>query len=112
MVTKSARSLAADVLRYCAAHDYREPNPDEVNAWAAIIGRNPLNTEQDYVQAVQDHYSTEDARKARPGDIVAEATRIRKARTGADRVPALTRKKAPIPDDVRARIRAIQGRPA
>lgn len=112
MAAKSPRSLAADVLRYCAAHDYREPNKDEVNAWAALMARTPLNEEADYVQAVQNHYAEDDARKARPGDIVTEATRIRMARTGANRIPALTRQRTPMPDDVRARIRAIQGRTA
>lgn len=112
MATPSPRSLASDVLRYCAAHDYREPNKDEINAWAAIMARHPLNEEADYVQAVQNHYSAEEARKARPGDIVTEATRIRMTRTGANRAPQLERKRQPMPDEVRAKIRAIQGRTA
>lgn len=112
MAATSPRGLAADLLRYIAAHDHRTVTPDEVNAWASQIARHPLNTEQDYRKAVELHYGAEEARKARPGDIITEATRIRMARTGANRVPALTRKRTPMPDDVREQIRAIQGRPA
>lgn len=112
MAAKSPRSLAADLLRYIAAHDHRTVTADEVNAWASQVSRHPLNTEQDYRLAIEHHYAAEEARKARPGDIVTEATRIRMARTGANRVPAIERKRVPMPDDVRARIRAIQGRSA
>lgn len=112
MATKSPRSLAADLLRYIAAHDHRTVTADEINAWASQITRHPLNTEQDYRQAVEHHYAAEEARKARPGDIVTEATRIRHTRTGANRVPALTRQRTPMPQNVREQIRAIQGRPA
>ena len=112
MATPSPRSLAADLLRYIAAHDHRTVTPDEVNAWASQIARHPLNTEQDYRQATEHHYAADEARKARPGDITTEATRIRMARTGANRAPQLERKRQPMPDHVRAKIRAIQGRTA
>lgn len=112
MATQSPRSVAADLLRYIAAHDHRTVTPDEINAWASQVARHPLNTEHDYRQAIEHHYAAEGAHKARPGDIVTEATRIRMARTGANRVPVLERGRTPMPHHIREQIRAIQGRPA
>lgn len=110
MHTPSPRSVAADLLNFCALHDGRTWSEEELNTWAAHIARSGPNAVSDYRQAVEEYYARPDAHRAGPGDITTRATTIRRARTGANRVPQIRKKREPMPDHVRAQINAIRNR--
>lgn len=74
-----------DLLRFIAAHDGRTLTDDDLDAWVFPVAENPTILSDDWRQAISKHYAAEGATRSRPGDILAEAKRIRDRRTGARR---------------------------
>lgn len=104
-----ARSLAVDVLRYVAAHDYRTITEDDVAVWEQAILRHPENAPGDYRAAVEAHYDGPGVSRAKVGDIVHEATRIRRARLGLDALPRSSGRGVPMPEHLRAQFGLDRG---
>lgn len=102
MGTKSARSLAADLLRFIASHDGRTLTDDDLAAWTFPVEENPTVWESDWREAISRHYAAPDARRARTGDILAEAKALRDRRNRAER-PAIESNpdRVPCPPELR-----------
>lgn len=101
-MAKTARSLAATLLRYIAGHDGREFTADEITAWSMQIGENPTIMEAEWRTAIERHYAAEGARNARPGDILTLAKRIRDRRIGLNRVQLEANpRRVPCPPELR-----------
>lgn len=95
-MAKTARSLAADLLRFVAAHDHRTISDDELAAWTFPVQENPTVWESDWRTAISRYYAAPGVRRARPGDILAEAKVIRDRRLRANR-PAIERNPDAVP---------------
>lgn len=95
-MAKTARSLAADLLRFIASHDGRTLTDDDLAAWTFPVEENPTVWESDWREAISRHYAAPNARRARTGDILAEAKVIRDRRLRANR-PAIERNPEAVP---------------
>ena len=101
-MAKTARSLTMDLLRFIAAHDGRTLTEDDLDAWVYPVDENPTILADDWRAAISKHYAAEGATRARPGDILAEAKRIRDRRAGANRVQLETNpQRVPCPPELR-----------
>lgn len=105
-MAKTARSLAATLLRYIAGHDGREFTADEITAWAFQVSENPTITEAEWRNAIERYYSVEGVRNARPGDVLAAAKRLRDRRIGLNRVQLESNpQRVPCPPELRYQAR-------
>ena len=80
-----ARNPTMGLQRFIGAHDGRTLSEDDLDAWVYSVDENPTILADDWRGVISKHYAAEGATRARPGDILAEAKRIRDRRTGARR---------------------------
>ena len=101
-MAKTPRSLTMDLLRFIAAHDGRTLTEDDLDAWVYPVTENPTILADDWRAAISKHYADEGATRARPGDILAEAKRIRDRRIGINRVQLESNpQRVPCPPELR-----------